>query len=63
MARSTNKPGYNQYRPQTNDDFERSHKTTEISHATEAAFDDLLLINSWKEFVRVCEEQKKTRGW
>ena len=55
--------GYNEYRPEKGDDFERSHKTTYVNLATLAAFDDLLTIASWEEFARVCKEQKRKRGW
>ena len=54
---------YNAFVPQKGDEFERPHKTTYVSAATEAAFDDFLRIKSWAEFVATCEEQKRHRGW
>lgn len=64
MAKTPNpNRSYNAFVPQKDDNFERAHKTTYVNAATLAAFDELLLIDSWAEFVAVCDEQKRKRGW
>ena len=54
---------YNTYFTEKGDDFQRAHKTTHTSAATLRAFEELEYISSWAQFMEVCEEQKRKRGW
>ena len=54
---------YNEYRAAKGDDFERKHRTKYVSDLTRRAFEELEFISSWAEFVAICEEQKRKRGW
>jgi hypothetical protein len=57
------KPGYNAYQRSTSDGFERNWKPSYVSDITLKAFEELEFITSWAEFVAICEEQKRKRGW
>jgi hypothetical protein len=54
---------YNEYRPQKGEGFERRHKATFVSDVTLKALEELEFITSWAEFVAICAEQKRKRGW
>lgn len=54
---------YNQYAPKKGDNFERSWKPTEVREVTVRALEELESISTWAEFVKICEEQKRKRGW
>jgi hypothetical protein len=56
-------PGYNTYTTQKKDGFQRSHKASYVRGQTQLAFEELANVKNWDDFVRICEEQKRKRGW
>lgn len=63
MAKSPKSSPYNQYAPRKDESFERSWKPSYTSETTLRALEELEYITSWAEFVKICEEQKRKRGW
>jgi hypothetical protein len=54
---------YNEFRPQKNEEFQRRHVPTYLSEVTKKAIEELEFVTSWEDFVRICEDQKRRRGW
>jgi hypothetical protein len=54
---------YNQYSPSKGENFQRAHEASYVRDITLRAFEELQMIGNWAEFVAICEEQKRKRGW
>ena len=56
-------PKYNRYFVQKGNDVERHWTPTYVPETTLKALEELEYIRNWKQFVAICEDQKRKRGW
>jgi hypothetical protein len=62
MSVPKNRFGYNEYAPRKDDETYERPKTSFVNEKTIAALQEIDGIETWAQFVEICEKQKIKRG-